>query len=59
MSREDISENFGESHHYKNLNIESFGESKLKIVNSGLIEVQGSKRHAFCSLFLLRKKMWH
>jgi len=37
MSQEDIAENFGESHHYKNLIFENFGESQLKMVIPGVV----------------------
>jgi hypothetical protein len=37
MSPEDISENFGESHHCKNLKFENFDESQPKMVSPGLI----------------------
>jgi hypothetical protein len=37
MSLEDISENFGESHHFKNLIFENFGESQMKMMSSGLV----------------------
>jgi len=37
MNPEDISENFSEFHHRKNLKFENFGESQLKLVGSGLI----------------------
>ena len=37
MSQEDISENFDDFHHCKNLKFENFGESKLKMVSPGLI----------------------
>jgi len=33
MSSEDISENFSESHHCKNLKFEKFGESQLKMAS--------------------------
>jgi len=33
INPEDISENFGESCHCKNLNFENFGESQLKMVS--------------------------
>jgi len=34
---EDISENFGESHHCKNLKFENFGDSHLKMASPELI----------------------
>ena len=34
---EDVSENFGVSHHRKNLKFENFGESQLKLASPGLI----------------------
>jgi hypothetical protein len=37
MSPEDISEHFGESHHFKNLKFENFGQSQLKMMSPGLI----------------------
>ena len=39
MSTEDVSENVGEYHHCKNLKIENFGESQLKMamVSPGII----------------------
>jgi hypothetical protein len=37
MSPEDISENFGDSHYYKNLKFENFDESQLKMVSPGLV----------------------
>jgi len=42
MSPEDISENFGESHHCKNQKFENIGESKLKIVSPGLVQARTS-----------------
>ena len=37
MSTEDISENFSEFHHSKNIKFYNFGESEMKIVSPGLI----------------------
>jgi hypothetical protein len=37
MSLYDISENIGESHHYKKLYFENFGESQRKMVSAGLV----------------------
>jgi hypothetical protein len=37
MSQEDIYENFGVSHHCKNLNFKNFGKSQLKMMSPGLV----------------------
>lgn len=48
ISREDISEIFGESHHCENLKFENFNESQLKMVSiwTHLVELQVSLTEA-------------
>jgi hypothetical protein len=42
MRPEDISENFGKSHHLKNLTFENFGEFQLKMKGPGWLNELGS-----------------
>ena len=50
MSPEDISENFDESHHGKNLKFENVGEFQLKMVSPGLVQVNCKDLCILCAI---------